>query len=286
MIHILEFLRCTTLTYNEYIDEDVNMLNSEDYLSAENAYNFIYNENSIEKSALKNFECSESTNIDDDLSFVVNDVFFGQKLETEFMKQNHTNCANVLDTDTQYLDEKYVWNMNTDQSLEDNNLANVGKLTSNSASLNECINKIKNFIAQRKNESSNIHSFSDVYIHNSQKEIVIKNHNLITHFFLNVFINKFNNEYIPRISMLIYGIDITEEIKDIILEFINVFKFFLTVYDNKIIERNDLNTESNLKIISYNIKIMNFLENILIIDCLKKIEDDLMLKEYKNDVIK
>ncbi|WUR03288.1 uncharacterized protein VNE69_04114 [Vairimorpha necatrix] len=161
---------------------------------------------------------------------------------------------------------------NYDQSLDFRHLRNQ---------LSECKNKIENFIDQKKK-----------IIITGYEKITTNIKSMKSHehvFELYIQISKISQSYLyylkkrqlPRIKNEIIALRINFDIGNLILEFIRIFEFFLTVYDmkKKIAPNKKISNKYRIKIHNYNIGIFSVFNYIPIIEIFESLKQQMSINK-------
>ncbi|WUR03903.1 uncharacterized protein VNE69_06216 [Vairimorpha necatrix] len=288
MHFLFNFIKCTQYKYDENIVENVIMQKSEDHLNFfttnENS-NLIYNfDKNLSSQNLEHFDYDC-----DDPTYLKKDVLLGQKLNDDRTIKNQSNqsIGEVflnMDLETGELEELFCFETNINQLEESNTLTNNENINP-FAKLLECKIQIKNFIERQRLILSKKSQAYPIIRMTPEKEALIRNYNRLIYCFKKDFIYNLNNRKLTKLSKIIKNINVSDETKKIIIEFLDVFKLFVSAYDKRknFLQRKFLIIKNLVEIIRYNIEIMSIFNYIPIIETFENIDKHVRLKEYESD---
>ncbi|WUR04541.1 uncharacterized protein VNE69_09096 [Vairimorpha necatrix] len=297
MLFSFGFLRCTHLYGNDYTTIKINEHKHENFTGHNSTcceldksiYNVHYNDNLV-------FSNIERSVVDDDYDNSIilrNDVSLSNKIPYDSTESNQNkNYSNDVVTNINLgLDncgDIFSFESDIYKSQASSIFLNNENFLNISTIIKECNNTILDFIENKKlTFGTNLGLYSKKKL-DTCKDSILKNHNYLIRYFKRDFIYSLDNKRLQNLSKLIVSLDVDDYIKDMLLEFIKVFKLFIKIYDKRenIIHNKFLATKYFVKLIRYNIEIMSVFNYIPIVETFKQVEIDLLSKEYKSELIK
>ncbi|WUR03906.1 uncharacterized protein VNE69_06219 [Vairimorpha necatrix] len=221
------------------------------------------------------------------------DVFFYQSSTHDTITQDQNiyydnDIIKNVDLGIDKPEEIFWFEMDIDK-LQKSNLTTSKQIKAESLKvLMECKNKIKKIINETELKFNNESRPSRKNKLDRSKKQKIVDSNKFFSGFRNNYIYRLKKIYLPRTCRLIDIIDVSNNVKNIIKEFVNIFKFLITVHEKreKITHNRNITLENILNTVHYNIKLMSIYDDKQIIETLSKIKEDLNQQNYKNYSIK
>ncbi|WUR04276.1 uncharacterized protein VNE69_08034 [Vairimorpha necatrix] len=249
MILMIEFVKCSYLNFPEY------------------------KKNNIQKNC---------ENVSDTVKTFYNDEI-SNKLHC--VENNNTLTNNVFVNKNEKYDKPLCSSKKPDENHKEMNTFSFINDNSNILLLNDCKNKIKNFIDQKKLKLDLSSKITNKNVLNHEDEALLKVLNHKIHCFRNNYIYNLKKSFIPKISFKI------TKITNIYLEYcmnemIDILDLVCKVFDKRepIIKYKLLSFKNTVLTIEYNIEIMSIFKYVPIIEIMKNIRKNIV-KEYEQEEI-
>ncbi|WUR03910.1 uncharacterized protein VNE69_06223 [Vairimorpha necatrix] len=261
----------------------------------ERLYKSLICEDQIKKYSIKNIEPSSFNDNCDSSIFLTNDIdiFMGHTKKVVFKNKDLNTCdfgdwGKSFNLDSLKKEKNDHFDMMIDQSQEINILTNKNSMIDKWKLLRICNNKLKTYIERRKSKLNTDFEYFSKNTYDNVQDKLIKNYNMILFYFRDGVFNRLNKFELTRLSNLIMSMDVSTNLKRIIIEIIHILKYFMIIYDERESKRHFKirNAINIVKVIHYNIEIMYIFNYMPIIETLNIIEADLMLEEFVNDTIR